>query len=109
MSARTDDAPIPVRYLTCACCGEETRGRQWRNRDAGYGVCARCADANTDRYGEGSKEETAADPMSYTTRNLYGIRGWHFAVPGDWRCAYCGNDERHEASNTCTLCGRIAR
>ena len=25
-----------------------------------------------------------------------------------WRCQYCANDQRHEASNTCALCGRIA-
>ena len=32
----------PVRYLTCACCGSETRGRQWWNRDTGYGLCLNC-------------------------------------------------------------------
>jgi hypothetical protein len=28
--------------LMCACCGGEAPGRQWWNRDKGYGVCARC-------------------------------------------------------------------
>jgi hypothetical protein len=31
-----------IRTLTCCCCGELTRGRQWWNRDTGYGVCAKC-------------------------------------------------------------------
>jgi hypothetical protein len=28
----------PVRTLTCCCCGESTRGRQWWNRDTGFVV-----------------------------------------------------------------------
>jgi hypothetical protein len=28
--------------LTCAVCGDACRGRQWWNRDDGFGVCPRC-------------------------------------------------------------------
>ena len=30
--------------LICCCCNGETYGRQWYNRDTGYGLCSRCAD-----------------------------------------------------------------
>ena len=33
----------PVTLLTCCCCGNSTLGRQWWNRDTGYGLCARCS------------------------------------------------------------------
>ncbi len=75
-------AAVPVRWLSCACCGESVRGRQWWNRDTGYGVCKRCADWNTERYGEGSHADSP-DPLGehgHTTLALYGVRGYHFAV-----------------------------
>lgn len=28
--------------LKCSCCGDLTAGRQWWNRDKGYGLCDRC-------------------------------------------------------------------
>ena len=30
--------------LICTCCGSYTRGRQWWNRDTGYGLCPDCVD-----------------------------------------------------------------
>jgi hypothetical protein len=66
-----------VRWLVCACCGSEARGRQWPNRDTGYGVCLRCADANTAKYGEG---DASVGQRGMTTRALYGVRGYHFDV-----------------------------
>jgi len=33
----------PIKTLTCTCCGQPTRGRQWWNQDAGYGLCLKCA------------------------------------------------------------------
>ena len=38
------DESKPVRRLICSCCGAATRGRQWHNRDTGYGLCNRCID-----------------------------------------------------------------
>jgi hypothetical protein len=35
----------PARWLLCSCCGAETRGRQWHNRDTGYGLCVSCIQA----------------------------------------------------------------
>ena len=75
-----------VRSLTCAVCGGEARGRQWKNRDNGYGVCVRCADANTARYGEGD-DSTGLD--GDTTRALFGVRGYHFAVDEPHGCHDC--------------------
>jgi hypothetical protein len=31
-----------IHTLECCCCGESTKGRQWYNRDYGYGVCPAC-------------------------------------------------------------------
>jgi len=33
----------PVITLVCCCCHAPARGRQWHNRDTGYGLCAKCA------------------------------------------------------------------
>lgn len=69
--------PQKTRRLICACCGSETRGRQWSNRDTGYGVCVWCADRNSEKYGEGTAED---GQRGDTTHALYGRRGFHFAV-----------------------------
>lgn len=57
----------PIRELGCCCCGSSTRGRQWWNRDTGYGICVECLEfcgvAPGDNYAES-----------------YGYRGVHFAV-----------------------------
>lgn len=38
-----------VKRLTCSCCGCSTFGRQWHNRDTGYGLCPKCAKWIKDR------------------------------------------------------------
>jgi hypothetical protein len=58
----------PVRRLTCCCCGEVTRGRQWHNRDTGYGLCPKCADWIIGRDNMSPEEFTSC----------YGVRGVHF-------------------------------
>lgn len=40
MSKQTKTRP---RRLICCSCGEGTMGRQWWNRDTGYGICPSCA------------------------------------------------------------------
>lgn len=60
----------PVVNLTCAVCGNGTRGRQWYNRDTGYGLCPRCAEWLRSR-----KNETPA-----SIRECYGIQGVHYEV-----------------------------
>lgn len=35
---------MKVVSLTCSCCGSDAKGRQWHNRDLGYGLCVKCAD-----------------------------------------------------------------
>lgn len=61
------DATKPIRELACTCCGGTTRGRQWWNRDKGYGLCLRC-------IAFVAKGET---PESM--RESYGVRGVHYA------------------------------
>lgn len=67
----------PIRRLICACCGSETKGRQWWNRDTGFGVCVPCADRNTACYGEGEPGESCAGDSTFA---LYGVRGIHFDI-----------------------------
>jgi hypothetical protein len=54
--------------LTCCCCGESTRGRQWHNRDTGFGLCPACADWI-------AKSTTPED-----MRSCYGERGIHYDI-----------------------------
>lgn len=62
---------LPVRRLVCCVCGAGTRGRQWWNRDAGFGICKTCAERQ-------AKRETPEDHAS-----LYGQRGVHFGLEGE--------------------------
>ena len=32
-----------MKKLICCCCGKYTKGKQWYNRDKGYGICPDCA------------------------------------------------------------------
>lgn len=82
----------PVRRMLCAVCGAATRGRQWHNRDTGYGLCERCPAWLAGRG-------VSADEM----RDRYGARGVHYCVPqetpeqeaerladeGSFRCEVC--------------------
>lgn len=55
-----------VKVLTCCCCGADAPGRQWYNRDAGYGLCPRCA------------KWIATRETPETMQNLYGTPGVHY-------------------------------
>jgi hypothetical protein len=57
-----------VRNLQCCCCGGSTKGRQWWNRDTGYGLCEACADKISARE---TKEQM---------RQSYGIAGIHYGI-----------------------------
>ncbi len=56
--------------LICSCCEQPTTGRQWYNRDLGYGLCAACASSIA-----ASGKQTAEE-----TRSCYGIEGVHYNV-----------------------------
>ncbi len=71
MANTTTTSQDPPYGLTCCCCGSETIGRQWWNRDTGYGLCASCADHIEPRIG----------PENF--HSYYGIRGVHFDVRGE--------------------------
>lgn len=55
--------------MRCACCGEGCLGRQWWNRDTGYGLCCSCHD-------ELSQAESPEE-----MQNTYGVKGVHCAIP----------------------------
>lgn len=65
MSVESDK---PVKNLTCCCCGAHTRGRQWHNRDTGFGLCVNCIDFC-------HRNTTDAD-----FERSYGVRGVHYDV-----------------------------
>jgi len=59
----------PVKELGCCCCGNATRGRQWWNRDTGYGICFDCI------------VWIRKDGMSEAEiRDNYGMEGVHWGV-----------------------------
>jgi hypothetical protein len=60
----------PIKYLTCCCCGNGTTGRQWWNRDTGYGLCNACVIWLTEERGEDEE----------TMRENYGEKGFHYAI-----------------------------
>ena len=64
----------PVVWLRCACCGAGVEGRQWWNRDTGYGVCVGCAEWMESR--RESKPHLESEPVS----RLYGVRGIHWGL-----------------------------
>lgn len=71
LASKTERGTVVPRpcSLLCSCCGSVTRGRQWHNRDKGFGLCARCIDFC-------SRNTTAED-----FRRCYGDRGVHFDLP----------------------------
>ena len=58
----------PVQGLYCNCCGSLTYGRQWWNRDNGYGICVSCADKQYPNAQVGAETDN-------------GIKGIHFDTP----------------------------
>lgn len=72
----TETTSAPVRRLTCCCCAGSTTGRQWYNRDTGYGLCTKCADWIASRPRKMTEPPTADEMQS-----LYGVRGTHYDLP----------------------------
>ncbi len=69
--AYEDVKPMPkvkIKDMECSCCGRECRGRQWWNRDTGYGLCNRCADSFSEKEGEEEMER------------CYGKKGVHYYI-----------------------------
>lgn len=56
------------RRMICACCNAGCMGRQWWNRDTGFGLCPDCAKL--------IEEKEGPDEL----RSGYGVRGTHFDV-----------------------------
>lgn len=57
------------RKLICACCGNNTIGRQWHDQDTGYGICGKCAQHIAEK-----------DSVLENLEQSYGHPGRHFAV-----------------------------
>ncbi len=59
---------IAVKVLDCCVCASRTKGRQWWNRDNGFGLCKKCADRIS------QKEDTE------TMKSWYGEKGYHYDI-----------------------------
>ena len=59
-----------IEGLTCSCCGDSTKGRQWFNRDRGYGICNPCAASETKNL------------TPVTMKACYGVAGEHYQLKG---------------------------
>lgn len=59
------------RSLICCCCGSGCIGRQWWNRDTGYGICVPCA----------NQWETNPKVGPDELKQSCGVRGVHFDIP----------------------------
>lgn len=57
--------------LICCCCGASCIGRQWWNRDTGYGICPSCADQWEANPKVGPEE----------LKQSCGVRGVHYDIP----------------------------
>lgn len=68
MTNTTARKEIPTRQLICNCCGAYCRGRQWHNRDTGFGLCLSCGDMQEKKYGI---EEV---------KSWSGIRGYNWGI-----------------------------
>ena len=69
----------PVKKLICCCCGKYTKGRQWWNRDTGYGLCPDCGDFI-------AKRETPRE-----MEKSYGVKGIHYAISKSIDAVMCVN------------------
>ena len=65
-----------TKRLTCAVCGGSAIGRQWWNRDTGFGVCSKCIDWLRKR---GTTEEEI--------HSCYGVEGEHYNAKPEEICA----------------------
>lgn len=59
----------PIITLGCCCCGTKTKGRQWKNRDDGVGVCPKCANWHVEK---GFSAESL--------QKMFGDKGYHYNV-----------------------------
>ena len=57
-----------AKSLICCCCGERAYGKQWWNRDKGFGLCVRCIPIVNRGISEQEMESN------------YGKRGVHYDV-----------------------------
>lgn len=62
----------PLRNLLCCCCAGRLIGRQWHNRDTGYGLCVECIPRVSNPRN---------CPEQGDMERLYGIDGVHYNVP----------------------------
>ncbi len=58
----------PIKRLVCSCCDGEAIGRQWWNRDVGFGLCRSCIPFASRGLTDADMERT------------YGKRGVHYDI-----------------------------
>lgn len=75
MSSTQDKNMTKPKRLICSCCNSSCIGRQWFNRDKGFGICKKCSMPNVQNtFGRPDSNEEI--------KQRFGIRGHHFDIPG---------------------------
>lgn len=59
----------------CCVCGNAAKGKQWWNRDRGYGICSRCAIEEPKRMARRGMSQTDIDDEMLS---LYGKAGVNY-------------------------------
>lgn len=63
----------PIKSLSCTCCGDGLRGRDWWNQEPGYGLCDCCVSLCCGTIEPGQES------------SIYGVAGIHFLIPNEER------------------------
>lgn len=66
------------KHMTCSTCGSGTSGRQWWNRDTGYGLCNKCAKWYRS-HPEWATQEGFDSTEEYMY-HLFGREGFHYGT-----------------------------
>jgi hypothetical protein len=100
-AAAESPATDPPRSLECSCCGERTVGRQWYNRDTGYGLCPPCSERLWNKL-------PAVEMLSN-----YGVPGVHYAISTDDEPAQhgprCGQRSHGAAECDCGVADALSK
>jgi hypothetical protein len=66
-----------LKRMSCSCCGAWCTGRQWHNRDQGFGLCGDCVKwLRSPKHSDGQTPRESEEEI----RRCYGIEGIHFNV-----------------------------
>lgn len=70
-----------MKILICCCCGGVAPGRQWWNRDTGYGICPRCFKLWVEKLGAEEAIRCCGQPGVHHSLDVAGqVEAWEQSV-----------------------------